>query len=309
MKFSLRCLFFSVSVGFMIWILIRQWKLIQSTSCDVNLWYLGGSCCGILVLFFFGAYGWHLILIAMKQTIPTVQSLSIWILSSLTRYLPGGVWSYMSRVALAKEQGINIGTSSISLYLEMLLLMTSSLAVGIPALLLAVDIPIRIFHAMVIWLVLGLLMHPKSISLLRFLPGKIGKGLGSVSLPNIVSMIGLYIYYIIYWILFGFAFICFIYAIYPLPIELWLYTGSAFAFAFFVGFIIAFVPGGIGIREASLYFLLIGFLPDASCLFISGGSRLWIMFGEGVCILVVFIWRRSHRGTMKGQVSPSNSRY
>jgi glycosyltransferase 2 family protein len=281
-----------VSVAFMLSIVIGQWDQVRATQIEVNRLLISISLLGVIALFLLDAYGWHLILRVMGHPLPVIHSLWIWVLSSITRYLPGGVWPYVSRASLAKDKGVDITNSSLSLYLETLMLVTSSLAVGFPSLLMAVNIPINPISVLPIFAICGLLMHPKVIQLLRFLPGRLGKAMGSIKPPGLKRIAGLYFYYVFFWILFGGIFICFVSSIYPVAAQNWVYIGSSLPFAFFSGFVVVFFPGGIGIREMTLFLLLRPFLPHSACLLISIGSRLWIMTGEGVCLMLIMIWKK-----------------
>lgn len=276
----------------MVWLIIEQWNQLQAFHWQFNPWLLSIAILGIVVLFFLDAYGWHLVLKAMGQDITASQSIFIWFLSSLTRYLPGGFWPYISRASLAKDQGLDIMTSSISVYLETLLLISSALAVGFPSLLYAADIHISPLSALLILIVFGLLMHPKIIQLVRYFPCQTKNAINAVQLPSLPVIAALYIYYVFFWLFFGIIFYSFVYSVYPVPFQHIIPVGSAIAFAFFSGLIVVFIPAGIGIREATLYLLLISFLPHTTCLVISISSRLWVMLGEGLSICLVFIWRR-----------------
>lgn len=285
----------AVSIAFMVWFLIRQWDQVQAIQIKLNLALLLLSLFGVVVLFLLDAYGWHLILKTLGHTLPAIHSLRIWVLSSVTRYLPGGFWPYVSRASLAKNQGLDITSSGLSLYIETLMLVTSSLAVGFPALLVAVDIPLSLLSALLILLAFGSLLHPKVILLLRFMPGRVGRAIVVVRLPGLKQMACLYVYYVAFWILFGAIFVFFVRSVYPLDVQNWIYVGSSFAFAFFSGFVMVFFPGGIGVRETTLFLLLGPFLPHPACLLISIGSRLWIMIGEALCITLILLWRRQGR--------------
>lgn len=281
------------SVGFMVWLVVDQWNQLAAFQWQLNPWFFLVAFLGIIILFLLDAFGWHLILKAMGEDLRPHQSIYIWMISSITRYLPGGLWPYISRASLAKDEGMNIMASGISLYLESLLLITSSLAVGLPALLGTAEIEIRPLTALIILTGFGLLMHPKIIRLLRFIPGPIKKALQSTRLPRVPVILGLYLYYTLFWILFGLVFVCFVYSVFPGPVENIIHTGSAIALAFFAGFILVFFPGGIGIRETALYLMLIPSLPHSVCLVISIGSRLWVMLGEGMSICLVLGWRKT----------------
>lgn len=288
-----------VSLGFMTWLLYQQWGRIRALQLHVDPAMMAIAVAGLIVLFFLDAYGWHLIMRALGHRAKAPQNIRIWMVSSLARYLPGGVWGYLSRAALCSEQGIPLVSSSLGLYLETLLLMASSLAVGFPALMFVSGLPINPLSATLFWIGLSLLMHPRIVALTRYLPGRPGKLFASVSLPSARRTFLLYVYYLVFWILFGAVFVCFVHAIYPLPIQAWIPVGASFSMSFLVGFIFVFVPGGIGIREGLLYILLLPFLPPAASLIVSVGSRIWVILGEGIAVaLAVALFRapRSESG-------------
>ena len=235
------------------------------------------------------AFGWHLILRAIGQEISPLQSIRIWISSSFVRYLPGGIWPYVSRVSLSKDVGIDIYASSLSLYIETLLIIASSLAVGLPSVLNSTSIHINPYVIPAFIILFLLLIHPKFVQLIRFIPGKIGEMAASMVLPDIKKLIFLYLYYVIFWFFIGAAFVCFINAFYLLSLDQWFYAASVLSFSFCVGFIIIFVPGGIGVRESIIYILLVQIIPSQQATLIAIGSRIWIMAAELFSLLIVWI--------------------
>lgn len=278
-----------LSVVFMALVVVDQWHRLQSVSWSFNLDFFVLAVIGIVALFLLDAYCWHLILRALNQSMPAILSIRIWVLSSITRYLPGGFWPYLSRISLARDRGLRVAALSISLYLETLLLAMSSLAVGLPALMGAANLPITPWTGGLILILFGLLMHPRIIALLRYVPGKIGRSMEQIELPGLARLAGLYVFYVLFWILFGVFFVCFVNAVYPVPSDKMIQAGSSIALSFFIGYVIFFFPGGIGLRETTLYLLLIGSFPHEVCLLISISSRLWVMLGEGLSILLVLV--------------------
>lgn len=297
MKRVLHALIVPLSLLCMVLLVVDQWRQIAGVGWSIDPQLLLLSLVGLLALFFVDAFGWHLILRSLDQEITAKQSIRIWILSSLTRYVPGGFWPYISRASLATEQGVRVATSTISLYIETLLLIASSLAVGFPAFMGAAGIAVHPALVLVVILACGALLHPKAISLLCLIPGRIGKAIATVRLPPLSRIIGLYIYYVLFWVIFAVVFVCFVYAVHPIPVSYWTHIGSTISLAFAIGFVLVFFPGGIGVREATLYFLLQPLLPHTACLLISIGSRLWIMLGEGFSLLLVLIWTGPRRTT------------
>jgi hypothetical protein len=247
----------------------------------------------VTALFFLDAYGWVLILRKFGQRTTPLKAIRIWMISSITRYIPGGLWSYISRAELARGENINLATLALSLWIETMVTASSALAVGFPSLLYAGGIHIRLWH-IIIYILLGLSIHPWILSLLRYIPGRIGSSFAAVRLPTANHIFFLYLYYSIFWVLFGAAFATFTHMLFPLTGQKWLLVGSSMAMGFFAGFIILFAPGGIGVREATLYFLLLPHMPEAQATILAVTSRLWIMSGEMLSLLIIeIIYRRS----------------
>lgn len=282
-----------LSLGFMATVLATQWNKIQSLEWSLQPELLILSLLAIVAIFFLDAYGWHLILRTLGVEIPASRSITIWLTSSLSRYIPGVVWSYASRVSLAKIEGVGTALSGLSLYLETFLLMASSLAVGLPALFMVVGLPINPISALLVLTGFGFLLHPSVISRLKLLPGKAGRIFSGLQPPRLRLMLALYLYYILFWALFGAAFLCFVSSLYPLPPENWIPVGASIAMGFFAGFIFVFFPGGIGIRESALYLLLSPLLPTTANVLVVVGSRAWVMFGEVLSLAMVLLARHS----------------
>ncbi|OGT33672.1 MAG: hypothetical protein A2W28_03090 [Gammaproteobacteria bacterium RBG_16_51_14] len=283
----LRYLFIIIALGFMLSLLYQQSAQILQLDLKLSIPFMLLGIIGITVLFILDAYGWLLILRVLGHHPPVLRAIRIWMISSIARYIPGGIWSYASRAELARRENIGIATSSLSLLLETAMLASSSLVIGLPALLQASGLQFGLWHALGMFFFLGLCMHPKMLTMLRFMPGRVGKAFANVALPSLGHIFTIYCYYVLFWCLFGLAFVVFSNMIFPLDYEIWLPVGSSLALGFFAGFIILFVPGGIGVRETTLYFLLVPHMPDAQALLLAITSRLWIMCGELLSLVLI----------------------
>lgn len=272
--------FLLLAIVFMAVVFFDQWASISASDWDFNFPLLAISILLLIAVFIFDALGWHFILLTTGCRLPVRVSIRIWMISSIARYIPGGIWAYTGRAAMAKKHGVQLAAVSMSLYLETILLITSAVAVGFPALIMFSGYDISFFQALIIWLLLSLLLHPRALSLLKRLPSQAGAAMRDIKFPTFRSIAGLYLYYIVLWIVFCGTFVCFIESMYPIDSNHWLYAGSVLAISFAVGFIVVIAPGGIGVRESAIYLLLQGILPAPACLVIAITSRLWVMTGE-----------------------------
>lgn len=289
---NIQKIFFFVALVFMVLAIANQWDQINSIEWKINSVLLILSIVMLLGIFLLDAFGWHLILKKLGCEISIKSSIRIWVLSSVARYVPGGVWSYTGRAIMAKDLGIGLSISSISMYLETILLAASSFAIGFPAILKSTGVIISPYQAILIWLLLGICLHPKIIKLLRFIPGRIGKAIANSNLPSSYSVLMLYIYYLFFWFLFAITFCVFCSAIIQTSIDQYFIIGSSFALAFCIGLVIIIFPSGIGIREATLYSLLATVLPPNLSLIIAIGGRLWTTLGEALTVILVLFWKK-----------------
>jgi len=284
-------LIIAISLVFMGLAIFSQWDKFNSVDWNVRPAIFLLSVCVLVGIFILDAYGWHLILVSMGlgKKGPK-ESIIVWLLSSVSRYIPGGFWQYASRITMARKIGVDPASATVSLYLETLLLFASSLVVGVPALLFSTGFDIKPGHVVTILIIVAFFMQPKIISLLRFAPGRIGKAFANVKAPPMRVLLGLYFYYLIFWVLFCAVFIGFIYSIYPLDYDKWVFAGATIALSFSVGFIVIFAPGGIGVRESVLYLLLNTIMPSTASLAIAIGSRFWIISGEMIALGLSIYW-------------------
>jgi len=279
-----KSVFFLVALAFMAALLFDQGGRIRELHLSVRPGPLAVATLLLVGLFFLDALGWHLILRSLGARPSPRASIRIWLLSSLARYVPGGVWGYVSRAAFCREQGIALPTSALSLYLETLMLCAGALAAGFPAIVSAVGFPLDLRSALLLWILLGLLMHPAILALLRYLPGKVGLAFAEAKLPKVPQILALYVYYAAFWSAFGLVFLIFVRAIVPTPPSAWLPVAASMGMSFAIGFVVIFAPGGIGVREPALYLLLRPYLPEPACLLIAISSRFWIMLGEALSL-------------------------
>ena len=279
-----------VAMLFMLYTTMNQWNALKTMGWVFRHDLLLISTIGIVILLFLAGYGWHLILRILNQPLPYKASLVIWSFSLLYRYIPGGLWGYASRISLSKIQGVTTTHSGLSVYLETLLIAISSATIGFIAVLKAIDIPVRLEAMLLIWIGMGLLLHPKVILILgSVFPNRIKLLIADVQLPGSKALLGFFFYYLFYWILCDSFFLFFVLSIYPVPFEHWLLIGTGFTLCYFAGLIAFFAPSGIGIRESALYILFLNVLPNEVNLLVSVGSRLWLTVGEVIYYMLVFL--------------------
>ncbi|HDD72712.1 MAG TPA: hypothetical protein ENG00_01315, partial [Candidatus Aenigmarchaeota archaeon] len=235
-----------------------------NTLTRINLFLFTLSFPVLLIAYILVIYNWKILLGVTGKETRFLSAARLWLVPNLAKYIPGTVWMPLARGALGKKENIQLSNTYLAWFLEVYLQIFISLLISVFCITFFHE-SLNIFSSMILIVILfifSLLFKNKSIEALSEIITKIK---GAKKVERIVSMVrdidtkALFkpaLIYIIIYIIYGF----------------WLYVitlsagGSETSISFLVfswalswvtGFLIIFVPGGIGVREAVLAMLLI----------------------------------------------------
>lgn len=278
-------------LGILCWQFVHAWrKLPPGFFLHLNYLLLLLSLAALVPALLFVSLRWSLTLRAMNVQVEWWTSIRIWFLSQAGRYLPGGVWSYVGRFYLGRTEMAQ-ETVIASMILETGLRVISELLVFLFSL--PFWVRIDFIGAKVILLPLGgiglglfLLQPPllEKFSRLKTLQ-KIGLRPLDLSGLRYRTMLTLLAYYILTVLMVGGAFYLLVATFCPISIRLLPALTGSFAISMVIGFLVPFVPGGWGVREGILAFLLSRMMPSSVAIVISIVARIWLSLGEMVWIL------------------------
>lgn len=215
---------------------ISTWRIVLS----LVLLLVGKMFLVLLVQFSVNAEGWY-----PKY----IETLGIYGLSSLGKYIPGGVWHFVGRYGVYKINGLSAKASTRALILENIWLLGSAVATGaIGVFLTRFDLIARLLNipdqqwlailftviALSLWLLILAVVH------------KILRRYTVVDLPNIFTVAGVGL---LLWTFIGGGFFIMFHEM-PLSSAPLFIGGYSVSWA--VGYLAVFAPGGLGIREAVL---------------------------------------------------------
>jgi len=257
----------------------------------------------VLILIFILAYIvqmaiWRNILISLGFKLPIKLMIRGYWLSFLPRYLPGSIWGYLSRNEwLLNEIGTPRKITTIASILEILVVIIGGMEIIFFYLITKANlIPLQILLLFLIIFLPTISYHfLRDTFIKKFLNGKfqnigiLGKSFTyKYWLINISSAI-------INWYLFGFVLLL-LTSRFDLIInfENFLTTSVYWSFSWILGFLIIFIPGGIGIREYLLAKLLTGsfLLSYELSIAISLFMRFFGLFAEFLLILLGLLMRK-----------------
>jgi len=241
---------------------------------------------------------WVIILQSLSRPISLRQTMQGFLISFLPRYIPGGVWGYLSRSQWLREFcGIDYTASIVGSVLEVIGLILTALNITVFFLITRL---IRGEHDVLV-LFTGVLCGVflwffTPILVLKFTafiwPGVENLAIGVKDITNFPTryfplhwlLVGLI--YIMLWIAYGISILLIATAVSPIPTDDSL-LGATFsiATAWVLGFAVFFAPAGLGVREIVLSRLL----ASSLALTTGQGSLVAVIFRLNV-ILAELIW-------------------
>jgi glycosyltransferase 2 family protein len=202
--------------------------------------------------------------------------------SNLGKYMPGGFWPALGRVAMAPSMSLSRAHAAVSLVLEAGYSTAGGLIVFAVSLAFGGRLPQGTAPWM--WLALAaalvLCLHPAifgaalrwafRLARVEHEPPRLGYG----------TTLGLVALYAVSWLVAGAAFQCFTYALVEGAAGNTLAYAGAYAAASIAGLLVLFAPGGIGVRESVLAFLIAPFTGAGTAVIVGFAARVWSILLE-----------------------------
>ncbi|MFQ6104894.1 MAG: lysylphosphatidylglycerol synthase domain-containing protein [Candidatus Glassbacteria bacterium] len=221
---------------------------------------------------------WKFLITSYGERITTGQAYRIYFRSNLGKYLPGKVWQLAGMVFLCDEIGIMPNKSiPASLYNTGVAVIT-----GLAIFFVTVSIDTLgltralVSYTLLVAIIVFLIVFPD------FLTGLMNRILRILGKERIEEGIGrgilftTFVSYALAWFIFGWGFHLFLRFLgVSKDLDL-LETVGIFSGSVSIGFLAFFSPGGIGIREGVMVFLMEKYYPLTTAIFISVTARLWI---------------------------------
>ncbi|CAN5762735.1 lysylphosphatidylglycerol synthase domain-containing protein [soil metagenome] len=248
----------------------------------------------------FGVFLWSRVLSHFTRPasgFPTL--LRIWSLSNAARYIPGGVWQFLTAAQLSRDAGLSGVLALTSMMVHVLLSLIA--AVTVSALVLPMDLPgltligsLPVRAAVIVMAVL--VVHPRLINgALGLVPrllrrdvlvwrGSWGDGIGLLVLANAS------------WLLYGVAYTLFVASLAPVGVNALLPFTAVNALSFTAGYLAVPVPGGVGVRESAMTLLLAPYLPAGVAAIVSIAARLWSIAAELLLVTLGILFRPREPG-------------
>lgn len=277
----------AASLIFISLILVRSWTELKPYLGRINIKQLViGQFC-IIAALLLGAAMWGFVQRGVGLGFTWAESVSIHMVSAITKYIPGYAWQYMSKAYLSHKQGSSSRQITLAILTEFTLLIASgTFTAAVWGLLGGVGSAISRSMPHWAWLLVGGAAPLMGAAWVLSVPRLSGEGerlhlpLGQLWWAFIVGAVG--------WIMFASATWFMSRSIYPITWSAFPNYVVALVASVILGIVIVVVPAGLGVREASLAALLTGVVPFTFGIVVGVMVRSSIVFWEVIGLGIGF---------------------
>jgi uncharacterized membrane protein YbhN (UPF0104 family) len=278
---------------FLGWAFRGAWKEAKPLLREADLREVALSTLVLISYYLLFTVAWQRMLGAWGLRIPYFVALQAEMASILAKYVPGTVWIPAARVAALRRAGYRdtplvlgsmIMEAGLSALAGILVFLVSLTTVGFS------DAPVLPLLVLALIAVVGL--HPRV-----FTPGVRWalRPFGASDLPALPypTLLGLLLFYCFTWLIGGTAVFFLIRSLGEDPSVADIpYLGGVAAVSAIVAFLSLITPSGLGVREASMYALLLAVTTKGVALGVTVLNRLTITIVEAALLLVgALAWR------------------
>jgi uncharacterized membrane protein YbhN (UPF0104 family) len=245
--------------------------------------------------------GWQWILRVLRVRVSYDIALQAEMASMLAKYVPGGVWTPAARVVWLRKTGVTAPTPVLvsSILLEAGLSAMSGVLVFLAGLALIGDADAPLLPLAAFTLVVAVLLHPR---VFRWIAVRVFRPFGGVELPPLPYrvLLGLLGFYAISWIVGGAAFLFLVRAVGgSAGAESIVFLGGTAAVGAIVAVLSVIAPSGLGVREASMYGLVLAVASSGVALGAVVLNRIAITLVEALLLVVGGLLYRRRREQLR----------
>jgi glycosyltransferase 2 family protein len=269
------------------------WALRGSVSAaahdlgNANLVLFALGCAAVAAYYLVFVLGWIRILAEWGIRISYPTALRAEMVSMLAKYIPGAIWAPAARVVAARRAGVtDAALVTSSMLLEAGLSAVAGVIVFVVGLPFVDNVDAPLWPLVTFGGVLAVLVQPR---VFRPLAGWVLRRVGyTKELPNMRgrTISALLLFYAGTWVLGGFALWLLLRSVgaHPEPASI-VYLGGTAAVGAIVAVVFVFAPSGIGVREASMYGLLLAVATPGQALGAVALNRLALTAVELILLL------------------------
>ncbi len=283
-----------VALVFLVKLTIPKFSIMQEKIYSTNLIIVFLAVVLFIFYFLLRSFLWRMILDYKGHKISFKKTAYLWGFSEFKRYVPGNIWSFLSRVSLFADTGIDKKTVGLALLDEIQLIVVSSSLISVFALPLILSATGGQMKELLIGSLAGIIAYCIVIGYIYKERTKHGTFLTNIYLPNysLSQKITLTIISVLAFLIFGFATFVVCLSVTSFSLSLSLTLSSFFVFALLVGYLSFITPMGLGVREGVVTIGLAPIVTVSIAGFLSIFSRIILIISEVTFLILILLWDR-----------------
>jgi uncharacterized membrane protein YbhN (UPF0104 family) len=277
----------AVLIGALAWAVRGAWRDAGDRIASASPVDLALAIAWLAAYYLLFVVGWIWILGAWGIRLPYRYALQSEMVSMLAKYIPGGVWTPAARVVAVRRAGVtNTPLVLSSVLLEAGLSAVSGVLVFLGGMAAVSGVDTDLVPLIAFGVVVTVLLHPTVFGRLAKLVFKPFGGEPPPPLPW-RTMLALIVYYAFTWLVGGAALYFLLRSVGGAPdLQQVAFLGGVSAVGAIVAVLAVIAPSGLGVREASMYGLLLAVVPEGAALGAIVLNRLTITIVEGGLLLL-----------------------
>ena len=283
-----------IAILFITKFLLDNYSRISGRFGEIKIEFLFLSILLFFLYYFLRGFLWKQILESKEQKVNFFENLYRYEVSELKRFVPGNIWSFLSRGVQFSELGVDKKIVGVSILMEIQLVLSGSFLFSLLCFPLILNdavlrekiialIPLSLTVAAIFFIATAYLYHKKydkNMTLIKsiYLPG-----------VSIASKIKLTLISTFTFIIFGLANYLIYASSFGFSIENLIYLSSFFTFALLVGYLSFFTPMGLGVREGVIILGLSKGIGTINSSFFAIFSRVVLIISELSYLLLLLL--------------------
>jgi len=247
------------SLGTLFYIAFGSIEQLRHYELHFKSLYLAAAAFFCILVYLGYAHLWYLITRSMGIHLPYFLSLRVWVNSQLGKDLPGKVWMFVGRIFVYSEQGVSVELTSAALIIESVLVFAASIFVFFISLPVLGFVFPRYEWALLILFLLFVYFafNLKQVeAILNYILVRLFKRPAIQLLIQTRDFIKIFIFGCLTVYLSG-VFVWFlINSFTDYPLQGLMYLAAAYALSGFISMLAIIIPGGIGLQESIITWML-----------------------------------------------------
>lgn len=281
-----------LALVFLIRLTIPKFSIVWEKIHAINSNFVLLAVLLFISYFLLRSFLWNRILDFKGYKLSFKKTAYLWGFSEFKRYVPGNIWSFLSRVSLFADTGIDKKILGLALLDEIQLIVVSSTIISIFALPLILNTGGAQMKELLLGSLIGIIIYSVIVGLIYNKRTKQGNFLTNIYLPNyslkqkiVLTFISVFTFFV-----FGFATFIACLSITSFGLGLSLVLSSFFVFALLVGYLSFITPMGLGVRETVVTIGLTPLVSISTAGFLSIFSRIILIISEVTFLILILLW-------------------